>query len=287
LVANHAGQPHVCAHSVVSYTRSVRLRSDKTTRLKPVCPATNPEGSVDMNENKARVLIEKKTVINLLEGFAVATKHHLRGEQGIYYVDLYHLVKFLPPYALRTSAMDVSEAMTFLPDPNHSAYAQATASPSSGSFIPHMPPMSRQQGSSSSFTTMVSPPDTSPSPKTSFVYRKSNQMQTSTTEKTHYSSHVNEEGFLLPARMPPKFSFLDLFPFSLVVRFLTEKRQHVKGMPYATMRAKETPGAQNIPLDISLYLVSIHSRPSLWSRTSLILFCLCRAPMLLSCNTEK
>ena len=27
-------------------------------------------------------------------------KHHLRGEEGIYYVDLYHLTKFLPAYGL-------------------------------------------------------------------------------------------------------------------------------------------------------------------------------------------
>jgi ion channel-forming bestrophin family protein len=36
-------------------------------------------------ELKARALVEKKTVINLLEAFAVAVKHYLRGEDGIYY----------------------------------------------------------------------------------------------------------------------------------------------------------------------------------------------------------
>lgn len=30
-------------------------------------------------------MIEKKTVINLLEAYAVAIKHYLRGEDGIYY----------------------------------------------------------------------------------------------------------------------------------------------------------------------------------------------------------
>ncbi|KAJ7250712.1 Bestrophin, RFP-TM, chloride channel-domain-containing protein [Mycena rebaudengoi] len=49
---------------------------------------------------KAHSLIEKKTVINLLEAFGVAVKHYLRGEDGIYYQDLYYLVKFLPAYAL-------------------------------------------------------------------------------------------------------------------------------------------------------------------------------------------
>ena len=68
---------------------------------------------MDSNENKARVLIEKKTAINLLEAFAIAVKHYLRGEDGIFYEDLYHLVKFLPPYALpygMPSAIDISDA---------------------------------------------------------------------------------------------------------------------------------------------------------------------------------
>lgn len=30
-------------------------------------------------------MIEKKSAINLLEAFAVSTKHYLRGEGGIYY----------------------------------------------------------------------------------------------------------------------------------------------------------------------------------------------------------
>jgi len=34
---------------------------------------------------KAQTLVEKKTVLNLLGAFAVAVKHYLRGEVGIYY----------------------------------------------------------------------------------------------------------------------------------------------------------------------------------------------------------
>lgn len=43
---------------------------------------------MDMNsemtekEIKARVLIEKKTVLNLIDAFGVAVKHYLRGEEG-------------------------------------------------------------------------------------------------------------------------------------------------------------------------------------------------------------
>ena len=36
-------------------------------------------------EQAARSMIEKKSVINLLEAFAVSLKHYLRGEDGIIY----------------------------------------------------------------------------------------------------------------------------------------------------------------------------------------------------------
>lgn len=43
--------------------------------------------------------IEKKTMMNILQAFPVAVKHFLRGEQGVYYEDLYPLICFLPRYA--------------------------------------------------------------------------------------------------------------------------------------------------------------------------------------------
>ncbi|KAJ7088039.1 UPF0187-domain-containing protein [Mycena belliarum] len=40
-----------------------------------------------------KVMAEKEMALDLIEGFAVALKHHLRGEVGIYYEDLYELVR--------------------------------------------------------------------------------------------------------------------------------------------------------------------------------------------------
>jgi len=40
-----------------------------------------------------KVMAEKRMALDLIEGFAFAVKHHLRGETGIYYEDLYHLVR--------------------------------------------------------------------------------------------------------------------------------------------------------------------------------------------------
>jgi ion channel-forming bestrophin family protein len=94
---------------------------------------STPVGSSE-DERKARTLVEKKTVVNIIQGFAyvtllsnvrwtsmltptdelcgrtelssVAVKHYLRGELGIEYKDLYDLVKFLPPYATITNVFD-------------------------------------------------------------------------------------------------------------------------------------------------------------------------------------
>ncbi|KAF5374230.1 hypothetical protein D9758_004681 [Tetrapyrgos nigripes] len=41
----------------------------------------------------SKVMAEKRMALDLVEGFAVALKHHIRGETGIYYEDLYDLVR--------------------------------------------------------------------------------------------------------------------------------------------------------------------------------------------------
>ncbi len=62
---------------------------------------------------------------------------------------------------------------------------------------------------------------------------------------------------LLPARDPPQYSYLDLFPFSLVVKFLTKRGRMLKGKKAALLRAKlhHNSATQNLPLEISLYIV--------------------------------
>ncbi|KNZ62294.1 hypothetical protein VP01_1289g1 [Puccinia sorghi] len=82
----------------------------------PTQPATNDEVTLFLSRarpltspaflNKKKMLkgiIERKSFINLIEGFAVSLKHYLRGEHGIYYEDLYHLACFLPKYHFPTS----------------------------------------------------------------------------------------------------------------------------------------------------------------------------------------
>jgi hypothetical protein len=49
------------------------------------CYADTMDMGLDMpeEEKRVRVLIEKKTVLNLVDAFSVAVKHYLRGESGM------------------------------------------------------------------------------------------------------------------------------------------------------------------------------------------------------------
>ncbi|KAM5531168.1 hypothetical protein V8D89_014200 [Ganoderma adspersum] len=239
-------------------------------------PAARDDPSTP-EQRKARVLIEKKTVINLIEAFGVAVKHYLRGEEGVYYVDLYHLVKFLPSYALppgMPSLVDVSSttsdgASTRSPLRNRgdssAAYPGDLEHPSE---LPMMPPSPR---SATHHQTGPLPfPATSPRKVTVQADLPMPRLSTNGRSRTFdekqmdkISVHSGKLGvdpgeFLLPARNPPRYHLLDLFPLSLFVGFLAKRGKEVKGKKAARIRARlrSRTVTHNLPLEISLYLSS-------------------------------
>jgi len=184
-------------------------------------------------ERKARVLLEKKTVINLIEAFSTSIKHYLRGEEGIFYEDLYHLVKFLPPYALPAGLPSMADVSDVSPDGTQHT-------------------VSRNEHKRSTEGQLPLPVTSGPRSPTSGSFK----------------ARPGDDSFLLPARNPPKFAIFDVFPFSLLVRQLTKRGKDIKGKKAARARATMREHAShNIPLEISLYLV----RPQLsnpFSRTN-------------------
>ncbi|KAG6907971.1 hypothetical protein DXG01_006696 [Tephrocybe rancida] len=62
-------------------------------------PATRSIPGVSAEQAELQVIMEKKTMINLIQAYSVSLKHFLRSEPGVYYQDLYPLICFLPRYA--------------------------------------------------------------------------------------------------------------------------------------------------------------------------------------------
>ncbi|KAF7789277.1 hypothetical protein EIP86_000218 [Pleurotus ostreatoroseus] len=61
--------------------------------------ADDVKGKAKETREVHRLMAEKKMALELLEGYSIALKHHLRGEPGIYFEDLYALVKPLHHHA--------------------------------------------------------------------------------------------------------------------------------------------------------------------------------------------
>lgn len=213
-------------------------------------PSAQPLTVQQEEEYKAKTLIEKKSAVNLLEAFAVAVKHYLRGEDGIYYEDLYYLVRFLPTHKSPTipSAVDL----------NRITSDDVPASPRSGQFL----------GSGLAPAPGQLPlPTTAPTPSIrveSFATEKTFPID-GRPQKSVNLSMGPDDIRLAPAMNPPEYSLLDLFPFSILVWMLTKdgvnkNGEAVKGRKAArrraTMRNHRGRYSYNIPLEISLYLSS-------------------------------
>ncbi|KAJ7624044.1 Bestrophin, RFP-TM, chloride channel-domain-containing protein [Mycena polygramma] len=105
--------------------------------LPPVSTPGEPLPQPSLHE-RAKVMAEKRMALDLVEAFAVALKHHLRGELGIYYEDLYDLVR--PLHDFTDPANPRPTVASAVPTP-------VPATPSTGS-TPSAPPSASTASSS-------------------------------------------------------------------------------------------------------------------------------------------
>ncbi|QRW10443.1 bestrophin protein [Ceratobasidium sp. AG-Ba] len=200
-------------------------------------PKDHPDtNNKPLKQIKAESLIEKLTVIRLIEAFSVAVKHYLRSEDGIEYDDLYYLVNFLPVYALPNSIHQ---------HPGDSTESfQKTDSP-----IAQRAPQTRL-----SYEL--------PQPVTSKEKRGTIKLNTRLGASNHrsgtqFTTIDGPHGPIKLARAsnPPEWSIYDIWPISLLVKPLLNKGINVGGKIAAKAQAKE-PISHNVPLEISFYLSS-------------------------------
>lgn len=97
----------------------------------------------------------------------------------------------------------------------------------------------------------------------------------------------SDEYKLLPSHMPPEYHVFDLFP-SLLVAWLMRRGKEVKGKKAAKLRAEmlRSAGSHNIPLELSLYLVSLPI-VYIYACGYLILTWFSRVPTLQLCRIEN
>ncbi|KAH6908713.1 Bestrophin, RFP-TM, chloride channel-domain-containing protein [Coprinopsis sp. MPI-PUGE-AT-0042] len=173
--------------------------------------------------------IEKKTMMNILQAFPVAVKHFLRGEQGVYYEDLYPLICFLPRYANAEPHHD--ERLPLWHEETAAEHAKEDADRSNR----HDREVTEKSTSRAS----------------SRKPRKDN------FDPEAALPSVAEHVQLKPARNPPETTLLDYIPllrlFRWMIRALLKKAQ-----PGEQRRRKKhvTVVESNVPLEITLFLSS-------------------------------
>jgi len=184
--------------------------------------------------------------------------------------DLYYLVKFLPAYALPTGMPSLTDVTSLHGDDG----ADDPAPPSSPLTSPLSPDkqpnitiapiksvLHHRERNGPTSPTLLPPPVSvgSPGKRTSFLSSiASPRAHQVFKEKDRMILPRHDEPYLMPAHMPPKYGIFDLFPFSLLVKYLTGQGKEVKGKKGARLRAKLRNQAisHNLPLELSLYLSS-------------------------------
>lgn len=131
---------------LTSRTMSRLIHFHVPPRLSPKTAEEIKTGEIRRNrDEKLKAMKEKKLAMDLIQGFAFAVKHHLRGELGIYYQDLYPLVRPLH----EEEDEDSSSSSDSDSDSETASIASSTAlirppgssQPSSSSLKPPQPPV--------------------------------------------------------------------------------------------------------------------------------------------------
>jgi len=176
------------------------------------------------NTTALQNVIEKKSMVNLVLAYAVSVKHFLRGEQGVYYEDLYPLISFLPRYANGVQGSEVEKLPLW-----HDVDGQDYRKPDEPATE-----LGRERSGTSDGTT----------------HRGSNVFD---PEKA--LPHVASERPLRPARNPPEASIYDYIPllrfFSWIGRVVTRSARPRR---VGKKRAYNDYVESHIPLEIILVL---------------------------------
>jgi len=194
-------------------------------------------------------VIEKKSMINLVQGFSVSVKHFLRGETGVYYEDLYPLICLLPRYANAVGPKTDADMLPLWAASEDEEHPLRTARP---------PPPSRS--ATTAVNSMIDEDRKSEQGSwfRSFTGRRNNSRSNTDPEKA--LADIQSHRPLQAARNPPAPSIFDYFPFLRIFMIFTKccRRKNTKHTQRDSLGRKIKPSftESNVPLEITIYLSS-------------------------------
>ncbi|KAJ7844674.1 Bestrophin, RFP-TM, chloride channel-domain-containing protein [Mycena leptocephala] len=174
-------------------------------------------------------VIEKKSMVNLVQAFSVAVKHFLREEPGVYYEDLYPLICFLPRYANPGVPATPADMLPLWQASEDVDYPLHTA----------VLPTSQRSDSETSLSSKEAP---------------SKLQRAKTFDPEAALADIQSHRPLRPARAPTDASFLDYFPmFRIFAWMFSTCSRRLRGKAHSKKR-KGPLAESNVPLEITVYL---------------------------------
>lgn len=202
-------------------------------------------------------MLEKRTMINLVQAYSVSMKHFLRGETGIFYEDLYPLVAFLPRFVPGTTQQNPL-------DNNYGPYASPPPQADGGAPPPATAAENGKPGQTGPdvdqlplwYQSLRHPPP---------PFKKRPITRAKTFEPEKVLPTINADVQLRPARNPPKTSIWNFLPFLIPFRWLAKKlSRRVRAAISSSGEERSISGKvrkppkveSNVPVEITLFLSS-------------------------------
>ncbi|KIP01661.1 hypothetical protein PHLGIDRAFT_340523 [Phlebiopsis gigantea 11061_1 CR5-6] len=210
------------------------------------------------------VVIEKKSMVNLVQAYSVSVKHMLRGEGGVYYADLYPLISFLPRFSTHTDHAGEDDMLPLwkASDMDHDTHKNIRSE------------------TLNSQTTTILRSNSSPMPLGSAEESEKERDATwgkrmkraKTFDPEMALPVLPSERPLQPARSPPTTSLYDYFgflrifkpiikPFSRRLRDVTSHDNDqgsvsARGRTFTGKRIRPQAADSNVPVEIALFLTT-------------------------------
>ncbi|KAG8699238.1 hypothetical protein FRC11_013842, partial [Ceratobasidium sp. 423] len=221
---------------------------------KPEQAPTEQQSQLTAEErDRCQILIEKRTIINLIEAFSIAVKHYLRGEEGIEYEDLYHLVKFLPAYQLPGS----------IPNQRIVPGGEPTTGDITQGSVMDKPRRHESYGSTSTKTEDPEPQMSNTHEGIRVEVKEGKKRGHGLLQEWIARKQVKGAGGeiieLAPANNPPGWAIYDMWPLSYFTHAsagVTQSGDYIAGTKAAKIRVKQRVVTLNVPLEITFYLSS-------------------------------